>query len=55
MSTKAELLKAVRQMKRADVEFQRARDALEQPRLAQAGTAYMLSKFTLYKVAGLKP
>lgn len=45
------VLKAVRRLERADKEFSRAQDADEQPRLSKAGTAYVLAKWNLYRVA----
>lgn len=50
MATKAEIVKAVKRLERADTEYRRARWAWEQPRLANAGTAYAIAKIKLFKL-----
>ena len=55
MTTKAEIVKAVRRLERADTEYYRALLAWEQPRLANAGTAYTVAKAKLFKLIGSLP
>lgn len=50
MATKAEIEEAVKRLERADTEYRRALFAWEQPRLANAGTAYTIAKSKLFKL-----
>jgi len=53
VTTKAELLKAIKVLKRAHVEYHRAIEADTQPRLQKAGTIYFIAKAKLFKMAGV--
>lgn len=48
-----EILKALRRFKRADLEYRRAQQSLEQPRLNKAGTSYYIAKVKLFAAAGI--
>lgn len=47
------LVRAARRLQRAELEYRRAMQTHEQPRLSKAGTAYAVAKLNLYSVAGI--
>lgn len=53
MATKAEIEKVVKHLRRADKEYWRAQQGVQQPRLNKAGTAYAIAKIKLYKLFNL--
>lgn len=53
--TKANLIAAVKSLRKADTEYRRAIAAAEQPRLSKAGTRYAIAKISLFHLVGARP